>query len=72
MHHIHIQHDDIQHDDVFIYLFIYSFIYLVLALLYIHYLSAGERFSLVWFTPLGVQIPEDLFWIDPATGQVKE
>jgi hypothetical protein len=37
------------------------------------YLShhTGERFSLVWFTPLGVNIPEDLFWIDQATGKVK-
>ena len=23
---------------------------------------AGERFTLVWFTPLGVRVPEDLFW----------
>ena len=24
----------------------------------------GERYSLVWFTPLGVRIPEDLWWLD--------
>jgi hypothetical protein len=24
----------------------------------------GERYSLVWFTPLGVKIPEDLWWLD--------
>jgi hypothetical protein len=30
--------------------------------------STGERFSLVWFTPLGVNVPQDLFWIDQDTG----
>ena len=34
--------------------------------------SAGERFSLVWFTPLGVNIPQDLFWIDPASGAIRQ
>ena len=24
----------------------------------------GERYSLVWFTPMGVRIPEDLWWLD--------
>jgi hypothetical protein len=23
----------------------------------------GERFTLVWFTPLGVSIPQDLWWL---------
>lgn len=32
---------------------------------------SGERFSLVWFTPLGIKVPEDLFWIDQASGDVK-
>lgn len=22
----------------------------------------GERYTLVWFTPCGINIPEDLFW----------
>lgn len=24
----------------------------------------GERFSLVWFTPYGVRVPEDLWWLE--------
>ena len=24
----------------------------------------GERYTLVWFTPNGVRVPEDLWWLD--------
>mgnify|MGYP003387583431 FL=1 len=24
----------------------------------------GERYSLVWFTPVGINVPEDLWWLE--------